>query len=447
MAADHALPMEVPRIRYEVVTRRVRTGNDPPVANAGPNLSGVAAGTVQLDGSASYDPDGDPITFQWIQEAGQQVTLANPTTSRPSFTATTGQSYTFRLVVKDDHGGQGQASVRISTSAANRAQILSFIASPAQIIAGQAVTLTWKTQNADTANIAGIGNVAVNGSLSVSPTQTTTYTLTARNNVNDETSSVTVTVAPLTGGVQISGCTASPTNISAGQSSTLSWISVNADTVSINPGVGSVTKTGSVSVTPAQSTTYVVTATGGGASVSCSVTVTVGALPVIANFTAAPSTINAGQSSTLQWSVQNADSVSISSLGTVSASGTRSVSPTATTVYTLTATNAAGSTTKTATVTVGASGPVIVFPSDIVYTTVRDLKLDASGSFSPSGNNPLQFYWTVRGDDRAVIYNRTSATPAVYLRLQAGNYIFDVTATDSKGNSTTKTLTVRLIGQ
>ena len=123
LAADHAIPMEVPRVRYEVVTRRVRTGNDPPVANAGPDLSGVAAGTVQLDGSASYDPDGDPITFQWIQVAGSQVTLTNPTTSQPTFSAATGQTYNFRLVVKDDHGGQGQAGVRISTSAANRAQI------------------------------------------------------------------------------------------------------------------------------------------------------------------------------------------------------------------------------------------------------------------------------------------------------------------------------------
>ena len=376
LAADHAIPMEVPRVRYEVVTRRVRTGNDPPVANAGPDLSGVAAGTVQLDGSASYDPDGDPITFQWIQVAGSQVTLTNPTTSQPTFSAATGQTYNFRLVVKDDHGGQGQASVRISTSAANRAQILSFIATPTQITAGQAVTLTWKTQNADTANIAGIGNVTVNGSLTVSPTQTTTYTLTARNNVNDETSSVTVTVG------------------------------------------GS---------TPVET------------------------LPVISTFTATPSTINAGQSSTLEWSAQNATSVSISSIGTVAASGTNSVSPTVTTTYTLTATNAAGSVTRTATVTVNSSstsgsGPVIVFASgDILYTSNRDVRLDASGSSSPAGNTPLQFYWTVR-NDKAIIYQRTSPTPQVYLRDSPGNYIFDLTVTDSKGNSTTKTLTVRLIG-
>jgi len=373
LAAEHALPMEVPRVRYEVLTKRVRVGNDPPVADAGPNQIGVAAGTIQLDGSASYDPDGDPITFQWTQQGGTQVTLANPATSRPTFTAAAGQTYDFLLVVKDNHGGQGQARVRVSTNAAAQAEIVFFTATPSQITAGQVVTLSWKTANAESASIDGIGSVPVNSSLTVSPTQTTTYTLTARNNVNDITSTVTVTVGPTTSGPPP-------------------------------------------------------------------------ALPVIASFTASPTNISAGQSSTLQWSVQNSTSVSISSIGTVTASGTRSVSPTVTTVYTLTATNAAGSTTSTATVTVGSGAPIIVFASgNILYTSSRDVQLDASGSSSPAGNTPLQFYWTVRGD-KARIYQPTSATPHVYLPGTAGNYIFDLTVTDSKGNSTTSTLTVRLIG-
>jgi hypothetical protein len=449
LAADHAIPMEVPRVRYEVITRRLRIGNDPPVADAGPDLSNVAAGTVVLDGSASYDPDSDPITYQWTQEAGPQVALASPTTARPSFTASAGQTYSFRLVVKDDHGGQGQARVRISTRAADRTQILSFTADPKQIIAGQAVTLAWRTQNADTVNIAGIGNVQVNGSLSVSPTQTTTYLLTARSSVNEETSSVTVQVLSVPTQVLVFGCEATPSTIRPGQSTTLAWTSVNADSVNIQPGVGPVAKTGTVSVMPSATTTYTITATGNaGATSQCRVTVTVNAaVPVIASFTATPASIDAGQSSTLQWSVQNADSVSITSLGTVAASGSKSVSPIATTTYTLTATNAAGSVTRTATVEVrGGTGPTIVFPSDIIYTTSRDLRLDASGSFSPAGNTPLSFYWTVRGTDRAVIYQRTSATPNVFLRLAPGNYLFDLTVTDSKGNSSTKTLTVRLIG-
>lgn len=447
LAAEHAIPMEVPRVRYEVVTRRIRIGNDPPVADAGPDLSNVPAGNVTLDGSASYDPDNDPITFQWIQESPSTlVTLSNPTTARPSFTAAAGQTYVFRLVVKDDQGGQAQARVRISTRSADRATILLFTADPKQITAGQQVTLSWRTQNADSVNIAGIGNVPVNSSTTVSPTQTTTYLLTARNSVNDETASVTVTVLNTPTAPTLFGCTATPSTIAAGQSSTLAWSSVNADSVSISPGIGAVDKTGSRSVSPTQTTTYTVTGTTGGVSSSCSITVTVGAVPVIASFTATPTSINAGQSSTLQWSVTGADSVSISSIGTVAASGTQSVSPTATTVYTLTATNASGSATRTATVTVAAgTGPVIVFPSDILYTSVRDIKLDASGSFSPAGNNPLSFYWTVR-EDKATIANRTSATPSVVLTRSAGNYIFDLTVTDSKGNSTTKTLTVRLIG-
>ena len=339
--------------------------------------------------------------------------------------------------------------MKISTSAANRAQIVSFTGDPRQIIAGQSATLTWRTLNADVVNISGIGNVAASSSMSVSPTTTTTYTLTARNSVNQDTQSVTIVVASSPAQVLVFGCTATPASISAGQSSTLAWTSMNANNVVITPGVGAVDKTGTVQVKPSQTTTYTVTARAGSSMSSCNVTVTVAATPVIASFTAAPATITAGQSSTLTWSVQNADSVSISSIGTVLASGTKSVSPTVTTTYTLTATNKAGSTTRTATVTVsgGTTGPTIVFATgDIIYTTSRDVQLDASGSFSPSGNNPLSFYWTVRGDDRAVDYQRTSSTPHVYLRQDPGNYIFDLTVTDSKGNSSTKTLTVRLIG-
>ncbi len=69
------VPMDVPRIRYEMLTRTVRTGNDPPVADAGPDQMGVTAGLIKLDGSGSYDPDGDPITYQWEQVSGPRFRL------------------------------------------------------------------------------------------------------------------------------------------------------------------------------------------------------------------------------------------------------------------------------------------------------------------------------------------------------------------------------------
>ena len=70
-------------------------------------------------------------------------------------------------------------------------------------------------------------------------------------------------------------------------------------------------------------------------------------------FTAAPPTINAGQTSTLAWTVSNASSVSIDQgIGNVGLSGSVQVKPSATTTYTITANGSGGKATATATVTV-----------------------------------------------------------------------------------------------
>ncbi len=81
--------------------------------------------------------------------------------------------------------------------------------------------------------------------------------------------------------------------------------------------------------------------------------------PNIDSFTATPGTINAGQTSTLQWGmVTNADSVEIDQgIGGIATPGSTTVSPGSTTTYTLTAHCGATVTTKQATVTVQTVGP------------------------------------------------------------------------------------------
>jgi len=75
--------------------------------------------------------------------------------------------------------------------------------------------------------------------------------------------------------------------------------------------------------------------------------------PIINSFSPSPTTITAGESSVLSWSVTDATSVTIDNgVGTVALSGTTAVNPTSTTTYTLTAINAAGSVTATTTVAV-----------------------------------------------------------------------------------------------
>lgn len=455
LAANHALPVDPPRVRYEVLTRRLRVGNDPPVADAGPNQVNVPAGLITLDGSGSYDPDGDPITFQWVQEAGPAVTLSSPTTKITTFTAVSGAVYAFRLVVKDSFGAQSIARVSVSTQKAEPVRIVFFAANPNQISSGQSSTLTWNVENATSVTISGIGTVAANGSAPVSPTQTTTYTLTATNGVNSQTATAVVVVNALQSKLQY--CYATPTNIMAGESATLNWATANATSVTIQPGVGPVANSGSVAVSPTQTTTYTITAMGanGTATDSCNITVTVtaGQLPRILRFSASPSTINSGQTSTLQWAVDNADTVSITSIGTTPLSGTQNVSPTTTTTYTLTATNKTGSVTSTAVVTVsggttaGGTGPMIVVAGGPSQTTnFHVIQLDASASTSSSGNLPLTYEWTQASGAPCAIARSTSSIAIIDMPIQPGVYTFNLRVTDSKGNSSTTLVTVSLVG-
>ncbi len=84
-------------------------GNTAPVADAGPDQSVITGDTVYLDGTGSYDPDGDTLSWQWslVQAPpGSQATLDQATSASPSFVADLDGSYTVRLVVDD---GQTQS--------------------------------------------------------------------------------------------------------------------------------------------------------------------------------------------------------------------------------------------------------------------------------------------------------------------------------------------------
>ena len=79
-------------------------------------------------------------------------------------------------------------------TAASPPSINSFIATPALIAGGETSTLTWDVSNADFAEIDPGGSVPANGSLSVTPASTQTYTLTASNSAGSTISQVVVGV-------------------------------------------------------------------------------------------------------------------------------------------------------------------------------------------------------------------------------------------------------------
>jgi len=91
-----------------------------------------------------------------------------------------------------------QAPSRDGFPAGPKAQIESFTASATSIQPGQSVTLQWVVINADRIELdQGIGIVATRDSRVVTPSATTTYTLTARGygGTGGETRSITITVA------------------------------------------------------------------------------------------------------------------------------------------------------------------------------------------------------------------------------------------------------------
>jgi len=81
--------------------------NAPPVADAGPDQLVMIRNTVvQLNGSNSYDDDGDNFSFAWIlsKPAGSTATLDDAAIATPSFVADVSGDYSAQLIVTDSNG-------------------------------------------------------------------------------------------------------------------------------------------------------------------------------------------------------------------------------------------------------------------------------------------------------------------------------------------------------
>ncbi|MDJ0786608.1 MAG: SUMF1/EgtB/PvdO family nonheme iron enzyme [Myxococcota bacterium] len=77
-----------------------------PVAVTGPDFAVdlVDAGEVHLDGTNSFDADGDPLGFSWSQTGGPPVTLVDADTATPEFAllpSSPAGVYRFELIVDD----------------------------------------------------------------------------------------------------------------------------------------------------------------------------------------------------------------------------------------------------------------------------------------------------------------------------------------------------------
>jgi hypothetical protein len=379
---------------------------------------------------------------------------------------------TYTLTATNAQGSQ--TSTASITVIQQQASITTCTATPMTIIQGESATIQYNTTNATSVTISpGVGAVGNNGSVVVSPTATTNYTITATNSFGSNTCSVGIQVNP--GQVpRIVKFAASPLSIASGSSSTLLWVVENATSVTIDNGVGSVDVAGTATVSPTTTTTYTLTAKNNFGQATAQATVTVvpppptPQPPTISSFTAnPPQSTNPGSAVVLTCKANNASQVVISGVGPVDANGNRTVNPTTTTTYVCVAvgTNPAQQASANLTVPVstgstggGGTGPVIsisspnascvgpVQPSNgattVCQTVVRTIQLNLTAT--STNNSPVSFTVTSRNTS-SVVLNPNSSMPTVQLSELFGDYFFDVVATDANGNTSTATVDVQLV--
>ena len=129
----------------DTVDVAVRNVNHAPVADAGGDQVVNEGSTVTLSGALSFDTDGDPLSFRWIQTSGTPVVLAGADTATPIFIApalaggTGSVALSFALTVFDG-GLNGSAEARVIVEQVNHAPVADD-GEPQTVATGALVTL------------------------------------------------------------------------------------------------------------------------------------------------------------------------------------------------------------------------------------------------------------------------------------------------------------------
>jgi hypothetical protein len=329
-------------------------------------------GVLPNIGGFGFSPDnivaGQPATLSWNVTGADSVSIS-PTigpvqpTGQQSVSPGTTTRYTLTAT---NSSGNSTASATITVAVGGAPIISTFSANPASINSGESTTLTWDVTGSTSINIdQGIGGVGSKGSTVVRPVATTTYTLTAIGVTKAVTVAVNTTNVKSTAGStiptsapKISSFSVSPGTITLADNTTLVWAVTGVRSVTISPDVGTVSPSGSILIIPRGTTTYRLTAVNNYGTENATAVVTVSTTtdhtaPVIRSFTATPSSVPAGGTSKLTWSIEGATAVSIDNgIGIPASYYSEEVSPAETTTYTLTAFNSSGSTDATVTLTV-----------------------------------------------------------------------------------------------
>lgn len=95
------------------------THDAPPHANAGTGTAVLVGTSVSLDGTGSFDPDGQIATYTWALASAPSgaATFANPGVAVAAYTVQQPGAYVFELTVTDDAGESDKSTVDFTADA------------------------------------------------------------------------------------------------------------------------------------------------------------------------------------------------------------------------------------------------------------------------------------------------------------------------------------------
>ncbi len=153
-------------------------------------------GTIKT--SSKKIETGESATLSWCLDtyaSKADITVIEPdiglVSSKGSIDVSPAETTTYKITwTKEEQSTQASVTVYVLEP-----PVLNFETNTKRINKGQSATLHWETDKVSSCTIEpGIGIVYANGSLSVNPSETSTYTLTAHGQLTSITSSVTITV-------------------------------------------------------------------------------------------------------------------------------------------------------------------------------------------------------------------------------------------------------------
>ncbi|HRO47887.1 PKD domain-containing protein, partial [Agriterribacter sp.] len=478
------------------VTITVKAAPLPPVADAGiAQTITLPDNSVSLDGSGSTAPSGSISSYAWSKTSGPSgEVITSPGSAATTVTGLAEGVYTFELRVTDDNGATSTASVSITVKAAPLPPVADAGVAQTITLPDNSVTLNGSGSSASAGNsiisyhwskINGPaeGAIADAGGISTTVTGLIAGTYKFQLEVTDDkggtataTMTVTVNAAPPppvadAGNDQTITLPANSTSLDGSKSTASGGSITNYEWSKVSgPSGGNITNafqaTSAVTGLSEGKYQFRLTVTdnrGVVASATVFITVKAAPLPPVANAGNAQTIILPANSVTLDGTRSSAPAGQIKSYTWSKVSGpsggainNAANAVTAvdgliagTYVFQLKITDNNGN-SATASVT------VIVNPAPVkppvadagnnfsVQLPVGILQLDGSHSYAPGGSITGYQWIKIAGPGSVMIINSNAATPGIQA-VEAGEYIFRLTVTDSNGSTASAEVTVDVI--